>query len=143
MPSDVNSSVVSSFCDYLKIEKGLAALTISAYAGDIVQFAEFLGKSKRKLLNARRDDVRTFIQQLFSNSVEGRSVARKLSALRHLYRFLLLDKRIEGDPTLNIPLPKQWKVLPKALARAEIEQMLSDRAVAVATRLPHLSKIAG
>ena len=40
---------------------------------------------------------------------------RKLSALRHLYRFLLLDKRIEHDPTLNIPLPKQWKVLPKAL----------------------------
>jgi integrase/recombinase XerD len=42
-----------------------------------------------------------------------------------LYRFLLLDKRIDRDPTLNIPLPKQWKILPKALARAEMEQMLA------------------
>jgi len=42
--------------------------------------------------------VRDFIQQLFSNSVDGRSVGRKLSALRHLYRHLLVDKKIEHDP---------------------------------------------
>jgi site-specific recombinase XerD len=71
--------------------------------------------------------VRGFLQQLFSNSVDGRSVARKLSALRHLYRFLLLDKRVDRDPTLNIPLPKQWKILPKALGRDEIEKMPSLR----------------
>src|ERR1044071_9326099 len=93
---------------------------------DIGQFAGFLDSRKRTLLNARRDDVREFIQQLFANSVDGRSVARKLSALRHLYRFLLLDKRIERDPTLNIPLPKQWKVLPKSLGREEVEQMLTS-----------------
>ena len=126
MPCDVNSRVVSSFIDYLKIEKGLAALTISAYTKDIGQFAEFLGGSKRTVLNARREDVRGFIQQLFANNVDGRSVARKLSALRHLYRFLLLDKRIDRDPTLNIPLPKQWKILPKSLGRDELEQMLSN-----------------
>ncbi len=124
MSSEANARVVSSFLDYLKIEKGLASLTVSAYARDIGQFAEFLEKQKRTLLNARRDDVRGFIQQLFSNSVDGRSVARKLSALRHLYKYLLLDKRIERDPTLNIPLPKQWKVLPKSLGREEVEQML-------------------
>jgi integrase/recombinase XerD len=123
--SEANSSVRSSFVDYLKVEKGLAALTVSAYTRDIVQFAAFLDGTKHTLLNARRDDVREFIQQLFANSVDGRSVARKLSALRHLYRFLLLDKRIERDPTLNIPLPKQWKVLPKSLGRDEVEQMLS------------------
>jgi integrase/recombinase XerD len=122
--SEANSSVLSSFIDYLKVEKGLAALTVSAYTRDIGQFAAFLDSSKRTLLNSRRDDVRGFIQQLFSNSVDGRSVARKLSALRHLYRFLLLDRRIERDPTLNIPLPKQWKILPKALGRDEVEQML-------------------
>ena len=124
MTSEANSSVLSSFIDYLKVEKGLAALTISAYTRDLVQFAAFLDGSKRTLLNSRRDDVRGFIQQLFSNSVDGRSVARKLSALRHLYRFLLLDKRIDRDPTLNIPLPKQWKILPKALGRDEVEQLL-------------------
>jgi len=117
--------VLSRFLDYLKIEKGLAPLTVSAYATDIGQFAEFLAKRKRTLLKARRSDMRNFIQQLFANSVDGRSVGRKLSALRHLYRYLLLDKLIEHDPTLNIDSPKQWKVLPKALARDEMEAMLS------------------
>ena len=124
MASEVNARILSSFLDYLKVEKGLAALTVSAYTRDIGQFAGFLDSHKRTLLNARRDDVRGFIQELFANSVDGRSVARKLSALRHLYRFLLLDKRIERDPTLNIPLPKQWKVLPKSLGRDEIEHIL-------------------
>ena len=128
MRPEPNSVVLSSFIDYLKIEKGLASLTVSAYSRDIGQFAAILDRSKRTLLTARREDVRSFIQQLFSNSVDGRSVARKLSALRHLYRFLLLDKRIERDPTLNIPLPKQWKILPKSLGRNEVEQMLTGGA---------------
>ena len=125
MPSEPNTRVLSRFLDYLKIEKGLAPLTVSAYATDIGQFAEFLAKRKRTLLKARRSDMRNFIQQLFANSVDGRSVGRKLSALRHLYRYLLLDKLIEHDPTLNIDSPKQWKVLPKALARDEMEAILS------------------
>jgi|SRR5579872_3032767 len=125
MPNDPNSRVLSGFLDYLQIEKGLARLSIAAYATDITQFVEFLGKRKRDLLTARRNDVREFLQQLFSNRVDGRSVGRKLSALRHLYRYLLLDKRIEGDPTLNIESPRQWKVLPKSLARDEVEATLA------------------
>ncbi|MBZ5570510.1 MAG: site-specific tyrosine recombinase XerD [Acidobacteriia bacterium] len=124
MPADRNARVLSGFLDYLKVEKGLAPLTVAAYATDIGQFSAFLQKQKRTLLNARRIDVRDFIQELFANSVDGRSVGRKLSALRHLYRYLLLDKLIEHDPTLNIDSPKQWKVLPKALARDEMEAML-------------------
>ena len=127
MARETNSVVVSAFVDYLKVEKGLSALTVSAYTRDITQFAAVLDERKRTLLNARREDVRGFLQQLFANSVDGRSVARKLSALRHLYRFLLLDKRIDRDPTLNIPLPKQWKILPKALGRDEVETLLGDR----------------
>ena len=128
MPSETNSRVLSSFIDYLKVEKGLGALTVSAYTRDIGQFAAFLDRGKRTLLNVRKDEVRGFIQQLFANSVDGRSVARKLSAIRHLYRFLLLDRRIERDPTLNIPLPKQWKVLPKSLALEEVEQIIASGA---------------
>jgi len=124
MASEGNSRVLSSFLDYLRIEKGLAPLTVSAYATDILQFAEFLEKHRRWLLTARRGDVREFLQQLFSNQVDGRSVGRKLSALRHFYRYLLLDKKIEGDPTLDIETPKQWKVLPKSLARDEMETTL-------------------
>ncbi len=125
MPSESNSRLVSGFLDYLKVEKGLARLTIAAYTTDICQFSEFLEKRKRVLTVARRSDVRDFLQQLFSNQVDGRSVGRKLSALRHLYRFLLLDKLIGHDPTLNIDSPKQWKVLPKSLARDEVEAMLA------------------
>ena len=124
MAVEANSRVVSCFLDYLRIEKGLAPLSISAYATDISQFAEVLEKRKRLLLSARRSDVREFLQQLFSHQVDGRSVGRKLSALRHLYRYLLLDKKIDYDPTLDIESPRQWKVLPKALARDEVEATL-------------------
>jgi len=122
-----NSEVIDAFCDYLKIEKGLALLTVGAYTADIQQFAEFLSKTRRTLLEADRQNVKAFVQQLFSNSVDGRSVARKLSALRHLYRFLLLDRRIKHDPTLNLDSPKQWRVLPKALTREEITSMLESQ----------------
>jgi integrase/recombinase XerD len=117
--------VLSGFLDYLKVEKGLASLTVSAYTADIGQYAEFLKSRKRTLLSARRNEVGDFIQQLFSNQVDGRSVGRKLSTLRHLYRYLLLDKKIDRDPTLNIHSPKQWKVLPKSLARDEVEHTLA------------------
>ena len=129
MPLPSNSPVLPDFLDYLKIEKGLAPLSIRAYAADISQFSEFLEKRKRLLLNARRIDVREFLQQLFSHQVDGRSVGRKLSALRHLYRYLLLDKKIEHDPTLDIESPRQWKVLPKALARDEMKVLLEPRPI--------------
>jgi integrase/recombinase XerD len=125
MGAEANSRVLSGFLDSLRIEKGLARLSISAYSTDILQFAEFLEKHKRLLLTARRNDVREFLQQLFSHQVDGRSVGRKLSALRHLYRYLLLDKRIDHDPTLDIESPRQWKVLPKSLARDEVESTLA------------------
>jgi len=124
VPPQVDSRVLSGFLDYLKVEKGLAPLTVTAYATDIGQFSAFLQKKNRTLIAAQRCDVRDFIQELFANSVDGRSVGRKLSALRHLYRYLLLDKHIDHDPTLNIDSPKQWKVLPKSLARDEMEAML-------------------
>ena len=125
MAADANPHVLRSFLDYLKIEKGLAQLTICAYQTDILQFSEFLERSGRLLMTARRSDVRDFLQQLFSHQVDGRSVGRKLSALRHLYRYLLLDKKIDYDPTLDIESPRQWKILPKALARDEMEATLA------------------
>ncbi len=132
MASEANARVLSGFLDYLRIEKGLARLSISAYTTDILQFCEFLEKQKRLLMTARRNDVREFLQQLFSHQVDGRSVGRKLSALRHLYRYLLLDKRIDHDPTLNIETPRQWKVLPKSLARDEVESTLAAPAATLA-----------
>ena len=88
------------------------------------QYSAFLLKRKRALREARRQDVRDFVNSLLSNGLDGRSVARKLSALRHFYKYLLLDRYIQADPTLNIDTPRQWKVLPKSLAADEIEQVL-------------------
>ncbi|MGB9236034.1 MAG: tyrosine recombinase [Terriglobales bacterium] len=125
MPAEANSRVLSGFLDYLRVERGLAKLTIAAYTSDLGQFAQFLEKRHQQLNGAQREDVRAFMQDLFSNQVDGRSVGRKLSAIRQLYRYLLLDGNIDKDPTLNIDSPKQWKVLPKALSRDEVETMLS------------------
>src|SRR3954471_15816365 len=122
-----NDRVLAGFADYLKVEKGLARLSVAAYLRDLRQFAATLEKQKplRPLLRARGEDVRRFLNDLFAHELDGRSVARKLSALRHFYKYLLLDKVIEHDPTINIETPRQWKVLPKALARSEVESMLS------------------
>src|ERR1700733_2950857 len=127
MASDVNARVLSGFLDYLRVERGSAKLTIAAYTSDLAQFAEFLEERRLLLTTARREDVRDFIQELFSNQLDGRSVGRKLSAVRHLYRYLLLDAKVDKDPTLNIDSPKQWKVLPKSLSRDEVESMLRGR----------------
>ncbi len=121
-----NQRVHERFLDYLRVEKGLATLTVSSYQSDIVQFAEFLESRRRVLLHARREDVRAFMSQLFSNGVGDRTVARKLSTLRHFYKYLLLDRLIRHDPTLEIDSPRQWKVLPKSLAGSEIDSMLKS-----------------
>ncbi|HEX7424066.1 MAG TPA: site-specific tyrosine recombinase XerD [Terriglobales bacterium] len=126
MASDANARTLSAFLDYLRVERGSAKLTIAAYTSDLAQFAEFLEKRHVVLSGARREDVREYIQELFSNQLDGRSVGRKLSAIRQLYRHLLLDGKIDKDPTLNIDSPRQWKVLPKALSRDEVGAMLAE-----------------
>ncbi len=131
--ADPNQRFLSAFFDYLKVEKGLAALSVAAYRTDLKQYAQFLRQRKRNVREARRQDVRDFLNGLFTNGVDAggvarkmdaRSVARKLSALRHFYKYLLLDRYLEKDPTLNIDTPRQWKVLPKSLAMVEVEQVL-------------------
>ena len=123
--SESGSAVLASFSGYLKVEKGLAQLSVEAYQRDLQQFGEHLAKGRRSFISARKADLREFLDALFAAQLDGRTVARKLSAIRHFYRYLLLDRHIEHDPTLNIELPKQWKVLPKSLGRDEVQAMLA------------------
>jgi integrase/recombinase XerD len=74
-----------------------------------------------------QQDVAAFLEHLLSHGIDSRSSARKLSCLRGFYKWLLLDRRIHHDPTVNIDSPKAWKVLPKSLAELEVVEML-DRA---------------
>jgi integrase/recombinase XerD len=129
-------SLLEAFGSYLKVEKGLARLTLAAYVADLEQFTEFLNaKKKRALMKAATEDIRDFLQRLRSDGLDGRSVARKLSALRQFYKFLLLDHHIGHDPTLNIESPRQWKVLPKSLARTETEGLLAASSVESTSKL--------
>jgi integrase/recombinase XerD len=125
MPLLSNERAVGAFRDYLKIEKGLARLSVVAYEHDLGQFAEFLARRRRVLASARRQDVGDFLRELLGNCMDGRSVARKLSALRQFYKYLLLDRHLEHDPTLNLETPRQWRVLPKSLGREEVTSLLT------------------
>jgi integrase/recombinase XerD len=126
--------LLSSFSEHLKVERGLARLSIESYAGDLAKWHSFLEARKRTLVNARRQEVREFLAWLLKSGAEGRTVARKLSSLRQFYKFLLLDRHIKHDPTLDIDSPKQWKVLPKSLARSQVESLLAGSATAPAAR---------
>ncbi len=127
-----NTRTLTRFTSYLRVEKGLAPLSVSAYLRDLGQFAEFLAKAKVELKAADGALVGGFVQQMQTIGLDGRSIGRKLSALRQFYRHLLLDRMITADPTLHLETPKQWKVLPKALAPTEIDRLLGGNAEAAA-----------
>jgi integrase/recombinase XerD len=118
--------VLASFAIYLRVEKGLAPLTVSSYGGDLKLWAEFLSTRQKTVLTAQREDLKELVQHLLGHGMDSRSVARKLSALRQFYRYLLLDKLIAHDPTLDIDSPKQWKVLPKALSEEETASLVES-----------------
>ena len=126
-----NARTVREYLAYLRVEKGMRPATCEAYARDLEQFAEQLEKRGVLLVTAADTDVSGFMAHLRGNQVDARSIARKLSCLRGFYRWLLLDKRIDHDPTVTIETPASWKVLPKSLAESEVAGML-DRAAASA-----------
>ena len=135
MDSVRNLSLLKDYQAYLRVEKGLRPLTCEAYDSDLKTFAEFLDGRHGVLLTAAQEDVAAFLEHLREHGIDSRSSARKLSCLRGFYKWLLLDRRIHHDPTVNIESPKAWKVLPKSLAELEVEEML-ERA-SMATSHPH------
>src|ERR1700759_5883267 len=125
-----NLALLKDYQSYLRVEKGLRPLTCEAYLGDLRTFAEFLEPRHGVLLTAEQQDVTSFLEHLRTHGIDSRSAARKLSCLRGFYKWLLLDRRIHHDPTLNIESPKAWKVLPKSLAEPEVNEMLERAAMA-------------
>jgi integrase/recombinase XerD len=125
-----NSALLREYLLYLRVEKGLRPLSCEAYGRDLTTFAEYLEGTSAVLETAQQRDVAGFVEHLHRHQIEARSVARKLSCLRGFYKWLLLDKRIKHDPTVNIESPKSWKVLPKALAESETAEMLDSATIA-------------
>jgi len=125
-----NLSLLKDYQAYLRVEKGLRPLTCEAYDSDLKTFAEFIESRDGVLLTAEQHDVAAFLEHLRAHAIDSRSAARKLSCLRGFYKWLLLDRRIHHDPTINIESPKAWKVLPKSLAEPEVAEMLERAAMA-------------
>lgn len=125
-----NTELIQEYRTYLRVEKGLRPLSCEAYQRDLLQFAEFLEARHVALLDAAQPEVAGFLEHLAAHGVESRSAARKLSCLRGFYKWLLLDKRIRRDPTLNMDSPATWKVLPKSLAVSEVDTMLERAGIA-------------
>jgi integrase/recombinase XerD len=125
-----NLPLLKDYQVYLRVEKGLRPLTCEAYDSDLKTFAEFIEGRQGVLLTATQQDVTAFLEHLRAHGIDSRSSARKLSCLRGFYKWLLLDRRIHHDPTVNIESPKAWKVLPKSLAEPEVVEMLERAGMA-------------
>lgn len=119
-----NSTLLREYVAYLRVEKGLRPLSCEAYQRDLLQFAEHIEGDGLSLIAVRHAQVAAFLEHLKMHGIESRSAARKLSCLRGFYKWLLLDKRIERDPTVNLESPSTWKVLPKSLAQSEVFTIL-------------------
>ncbi|MFZ0274713.1 MAG: site-specific tyrosine recombinase [Acidobacteriaceae bacterium] len=122
--------MIREYLAYLRVEKGLRPLSCEAYERDLLQFSEYLEDHSATLLDATQALVAGFLEHLAKHSVESRSAARKLSCLRGFFRWLLLDKHIRRDPTLNLESPASWKILPKSLAVSEVDGMMERAAMA-------------
>ncbi len=124
----------------LRVEHGLRPLSCEAYERDLLQFCEHLEQTNGLLHTAKQEDVSRWMKHLRLHDCTDRTVARKLSCLRGFYRWMLMDERILHDPTINIESPSTWKVLPKALAEADVSGMLE--ASATAARHPEADGLA-
>ncbi len=133
MATTAPERVIAGFSIHLRVEKGLSPLTITSYAGDLKIWAEFLAGRGLDVLTAQRKDLQAMMQHMQAHGLDARTMARKLSALRHFYRYLLMEKLIEHDPTIDTDTPRQWKVLPKALSEQETTALLEEGAPRAAT----------
>lgn len=112
------------FLNYLLVEKGAAANTVSAYSRDLSRYLLFLGE--REPDGIRPSDVIGFLAKLKGEGIAPRSRARALSALRMLHRFLLREGYCELNPTAIVEAPKGVRKLPAVLSGREVEALLSS-----------------
>jgi len=117
---------LEQFFQHLVVERGLAALTVAAYAQDLSQLAEYSKKiGKNSWPDLTLADLQDYLAHLESQGVGPRSRARKLSAIRHLFRFLLREGLTTHNPLEWLDAPKLPKGLPKILGLEEVERLLA------------------
>lgn len=121
-----NQQLIDRFLDALWMEKGVSQNTLDAYRTDLMLFANWLASNRGiLLLQASRGDIQDNLAYRFHQGMKARSTSRLLSCLRGLYRYLLREKQITEDPTLQIENPKQGRLLPASLSEEDVEALLS------------------
>jgi integrase/recombinase XerD len=114
-----------SFLNYLRIEKGLSAQTLSAYAQDVDRFFDWCRRGGRAPAACSRTEVQQYLLALHEQGLSARSVARHLVTMRGFYRYLQLDRVRRDNPCEALQSPRAWRVLPKCLNAGEIEALLA------------------
>src|SRR5246500_1988868 len=128
-PSD--AKLIGLFLDMLAAEQGAGENTLDAYRRDLTDLSEFLGKTGLNFAGATTEDLRDYLADLDSRGFKSSSVARRLSALRHLFRFLLHERIRRGGPAAILSGPKRGRGLPKVLSISDVDRLLT-RAKALA-----------
>ncbi|WP_407193649.1 site-specific tyrosine recombinase XerD [Bradyrhizobium sp. STM 3566] len=121
-PSD--AKLTGLFLDMLAAEQGAGSNTLDAYRRDLTDFSEFLDRVGHTFADAETQVLRDYLADLDTRGFKSTSVARRLSALRHLYRFLLNERIRADDPAAILSGPKRGRGLPKVLSIADVDRML-------------------
>jgi len=122
-PSD--AKLITLFLDMLAAEQGAGDNTLQAYRRDLTDFSEFLGHAGLTFVTADTQKLRDYLANLDLRGFKSSSVARRLSAMRHLYRFLLNERIRAEDPAAILSGPKRGRGLPKVLSIADVDRLLT------------------
>ncbi len=115
---------IEDFLDHLAIEQDCSPLTVEAYRRDLSGFARSVGGS---VLGADPDAVRAFLAAEHGRGLDARTLARRLAAIRGLYRYLLAERRIREDPTAHVVAPRTWRKIPRVLSPEQVDELLAVR----------------
>ena len=121
-----DQALIELFLDMVAAERGGTKNTLAAYARDLADLTAELGAAGRTVANASTDDLRAHLGSLRKRDLAAASVARRLSAIRQLYRFLYAEGRRADDPSAVIEGPKRGRPLPKVLSIAEVDRLLAQ-----------------
>ena len=136
-----DAKLTGLFLDMLAAEQGAGDNTLDAYRRDLTDFSEFLGRSGQSFAGAETQTLRDYLADLDTRGFKSSSVARRLSAMRHLFRFLLNERIRSDDPAAILSGPKRGRGLPKVLSIADVDRLLM-RAKALARRRRSLAAAA-
>src|SRR5690349_8923692 len=120
-----DDKLTALFLDMLAAEQGAGANTLDAYRRDLTDLSEFLAKTSHGLVSADTQDLRNYLAELDRRGFKSSSVARRLSAIRHLFRFLLNERIRPDDPAAILSGPKRGRGLPKVLSIADVDRLLA------------------